>query len=245
MRDRFFYDADGELLIVPQLGTLRLHTELGVLDVAPGEICLVPRGVKFRVELLDGQRARLRLRELRPARCGCRTSARLARSGWPTRATSRRRSPPTRIVKATSGWWRSTAAACGRPRSITRRSTSSPGAATTCRTSTTSTCSSASTRSRSTTPIRRSTACWRRRRAVPGTANVEFGCFPPRWIGRRAHVPPAAVPPQRGQRVPRADSRSVHRQGRGVRPGQRQPAQLHVGARTRRRGLRARAAAPS
>jgi homogentisate 1,2-dioxygenase len=57
MRDRFFYDADGELLIVPQFGGLRLHTELGVLDVRPGESCVVPRGVKFRVEVpADGAR---------------------------------------------------------------------------------------------------------------------------------------------------------------------------------------------
>jgi homogentisate 1,2-dioxygenase len=50
MKDRFFYSADGELLVVPQLGTLRLHTELGILDVAPGEICVIPRGIVFRVE---------------------------------------------------------------------------------------------------------------------------------------------------------------------------------------------------
>ena len=54
MRDRFFYNADGEMLIVPQQGTLRLHTELGVLDVAPAEICVVPRGIKIRVEVPDG-----------------------------------------------------------------------------------------------------------------------------------------------------------------------------------------------
>lgn len=54
MNGRFFYDADGELLIVPQLGRLRIATELGLLDVAPGEICVVPRGVKFRVDPLDG-----------------------------------------------------------------------------------------------------------------------------------------------------------------------------------------------
>ena len=53
MKDRFFYSADGELLIVPQLGPLCLHTELGILDVSPGEICLIPRGIKFRVELTD------------------------------------------------------------------------------------------------------------------------------------------------------------------------------------------------
>jgi homogentisate 1,2-dioxygenase len=55
MRDRFFYDADGELLIAPQLGALLVRTELGILDVAPGEICVVPRGVKFRVELKDSE----------------------------------------------------------------------------------------------------------------------------------------------------------------------------------------------
>jgi homogentisate 1,2-dioxygenase len=53
MHDRFFYDADGELLIVPQLGALRLHTEFGILEVQPAEIALVPRGIKFRVELVD------------------------------------------------------------------------------------------------------------------------------------------------------------------------------------------------
>ena len=55
MHDRFFANADGELLIVPQLGSLGLYTELGILEVAPGEICVIPRGIKFRVELLDQQ----------------------------------------------------------------------------------------------------------------------------------------------------------------------------------------------
>jgi homogentisate 1,2-dioxygenase len=54
MTDRVFCNADGELLIVPQQGCLRLVTELGVLDVVPGEIAVLPRGVRFRVELLDG-----------------------------------------------------------------------------------------------------------------------------------------------------------------------------------------------
>jgi len=54
MRDRYFYDADGELLIVPQQGALRIATELGVLDVAPGEIALIPRGIRFAVELNEG-----------------------------------------------------------------------------------------------------------------------------------------------------------------------------------------------
>jgi homogentisate 1,2-dioxygenase len=43
------------MLIVPQLGSLSLHTELGILDVAPGEICVIPRGVKFRVALPENR----------------------------------------------------------------------------------------------------------------------------------------------------------------------------------------------
>jgi homogentisate 1,2-dioxygenase len=50
-----FYDADGELMIVPQTGRLLLATELGAVEAAPGEIAVVPRGIKFRVELPDGR----------------------------------------------------------------------------------------------------------------------------------------------------------------------------------------------
>ena len=55
MHDRFFYNADGEMLIVPQLGRVVFHTELGRIDAAPAEIVVIPRGVKFRVELLEKQ----------------------------------------------------------------------------------------------------------------------------------------------------------------------------------------------
>ena len=51
MRQRFFYSADGEMLIVPQQGTLTLDTELGRLQAAPQEIAVIPRGTRFRVEL--------------------------------------------------------------------------------------------------------------------------------------------------------------------------------------------------
>jgi homogentisate 1,2-dioxygenase len=53
MGSTYFYDADGELLIVPQEGALRVVTECGVLEVAPGEVCLIPRAMKFKVDLLD------------------------------------------------------------------------------------------------------------------------------------------------------------------------------------------------
>ena len=55
MTDRYFVDADGELLIVPQLGRLRAVTEMGVLEAEPQEILVIPRGVRFRMELPDGQ----------------------------------------------------------------------------------------------------------------------------------------------------------------------------------------------
>ena len=54
MTRRAFVNADGELLIVPQQGRLVLTTEMGVLEVKPGEIALVPRGVVFKAGLLDG-----------------------------------------------------------------------------------------------------------------------------------------------------------------------------------------------
>lgn len=53
MRGRYFYNADGEMLIVPQLGRLRLAAELGVLEVEPQEIAVIPRGIRFRVDVLD------------------------------------------------------------------------------------------------------------------------------------------------------------------------------------------------
>jgi len=51
MQDRYFYDADGELLIVPQQGALRVYTEFGRIDAEPQEIVVIPRGVRFRVDL--------------------------------------------------------------------------------------------------------------------------------------------------------------------------------------------------
>jgi len=54
MERRVFVDADGEMLIIPQQGALRVLTELGMLELEPGWVGVVPRGVKFRVEV-DGE----------------------------------------------------------------------------------------------------------------------------------------------------------------------------------------------
>lgn len=54
MIDRYFTNSDGELLIVPQQGTLDIRSEFGLLKVPPEFVVLIPRGVKFQVELPDG-----------------------------------------------------------------------------------------------------------------------------------------------------------------------------------------------
>ena len=54
MARRAFVNADGEMLIVPQQGRLAITTELGRLEVAPGEIALIPRGMAWSVALPDG-----------------------------------------------------------------------------------------------------------------------------------------------------------------------------------------------
>lgn len=55
MKDCCLANADGHFLIVPQLGALDITTEFGLLHVAPGEICVVQRGMRFSVALPDGK----------------------------------------------------------------------------------------------------------------------------------------------------------------------------------------------
>ncbi|WP_286196769.1 homogentisate 1,2-dioxygenase [Tropicibacter sp. R15_0] len=54
MVDSYFFSADSELLVVPQEGKLRFCTELGVIDIEPQEIAIIPRGLVYRVEVLEG-----------------------------------------------------------------------------------------------------------------------------------------------------------------------------------------------
>jgi homogentisate 1,2-dioxygenase len=74
MKGRYFWNADGELMFVPQQGPLSIFTELGKLEVKPGEIAVVPRGMKFQVAvdgpvrgyLCENYGAAFRLPELGP-----------------------------------------------------------------------------------------------------------------------------------------------------------------------------------
>src|SRR5688572_25950094 len=54
MENAYFFNADGEFLVVAQEGRLRFSTEFGIIDIEPGEICVIRRGVIFAVSLLDG-----------------------------------------------------------------------------------------------------------------------------------------------------------------------------------------------
>jgi len=112
---RVFWNADGELLIVPEQGTLAITTELGRLTAAPGEIVVIPRGIRFRVALPDGEArgyvcenhgAMLRLPELGPIGSNGLANARdfLAPAAW-----FEDRDEPTELVqKFMGGLWATT-----------------------------------------------------------------------------------------------------------------------------------------
>ncbi len=55
MVDSFFVNTDGHLLIVPELGDLQIHTEFGILEIQPKEIAVIPKGIKFQVQLKTSQ----------------------------------------------------------------------------------------------------------------------------------------------------------------------------------------------
>ena len=112
---RVFWNADGELLIVPEQGALAITTELGRLTAAPGEIVVIPRGIRFFVALPDGDArgyvcenhgAMLRLPDLGPIGSNGLANARdfLAPAAW-----FEDRDEPTELVqKFMGGLWAAT-----------------------------------------------------------------------------------------------------------------------------------------
>ena len=106
MVDAYFQSADSELLIVPQAGRLRLCTELGAIDLEPREIALVPRGLVYRVELLEGPARgfvcenygqRFRLPERGPIGANCMANRRDFKA--PVAAFEDRETPSTMTIK--------------------------------------------------------------------------------------------------------------------------------------------------
>ncbi len=51
MKNRYLYNADAEMMLVPESGEMTVHTELGALELSPLHIGVIPRGMKFRIEL--------------------------------------------------------------------------------------------------------------------------------------------------------------------------------------------------
>ncbi|HLR78464.1 MAG TPA: homogentisate 1,2-dioxygenase [Burkholderiaceae bacterium] len=115
MSRRVFYNADAEMLFVPQSGRLRLVTELGRLDIEPCEIAVIPRGIRFRVELPDGTArgymlenfgAPLRLPELGPI--GSNGLANARDFLYPVAWYEDRDEDTELIAKFTGGFWTTT-----------------------------------------------------------------------------------------------------------------------------------------
>jgi len=57
MQNKAYCNTDGDFLLCPQLGTLDIQTEMGMLYVQPGEICVIQRGVRFAVRMVEGESA--------------------------------------------------------------------------------------------------------------------------------------------------------------------------------------------
>ena len=115
MEREAFYNADGEMLFVPQLGGLRLRTEFGVLEIEPGEIAVIPRGIKFRAELLgdvargylcENYGGKFTLPERGPIGANCLANQRDFLS--PVAAYEEDDSPSQLIVKWGGSLWRTT-----------------------------------------------------------------------------------------------------------------------------------------
>ncbi len=182
---------------------------------------MIPRGVRFRVELPDGQArgyvcenygAPFRLPDLGPI--GSNGLANPRDFLTPVAAYEDVDGRTELVAKFMGHLW-------ARRASTIRRSTSSPGTATTRRTSTTCAASTPSARSASTTRTRRSSSCCTRQRTRRASANIDFVIFPPRLLVAAGHLPPALVPPQRGERVHGPGARRLRRQGRGLRARRR------------------------
>jgi homogentisate 1,2-dioxygenase len=112
MTDRYFYNADGEMLILPQQGRACFVTELGTIEASPGEIVLLPRGLRFKVELPDGPSrgyicenygAALRLPELGPL--GSNGLANPRDFLAPTAAYEDKETPCTLVAKFQGNLW--------------------------------------------------------------------------------------------------------------------------------------------
>jgi hypothetical protein len=199
MERRVFVNADGELLIIPQQGSLGSTPSWAHRDRA-GFGRAGPARDEVPGELTDGPARGYVAENYGLPVPPCPTSARSAPTASPIRATSRRRSPGSRIATKRPRSSRNISGSCGRRPSTIRRSTSSPGTAIT-RPGATSCRPVQHDRHRQLRPSRPvdlHRADQPEQRAGPG--QCRFRHLPAALDGRRGHVPPALVPPQRDER---------------------------------------------
>ena len=236
---RFFWNADGEMLIVPQLGRLLFFTELGRIELKPGEICVIPRGLKFRVELLEKEARgyicenygqQFRLPDLGPI--GANGLANPRDFLTPVAAYEDLQENFQVIAKYQGRLWRSEIDHS--PLNVVGwHGNYAPYKYDLSNFNCINTVSfdhpDPSIFTVLTAPSE-----------IHGTANIDFVIFPPALAGGREHLPSALVSPQRDERVHGAGLRPVRRQGGRLRARRRESAQLHERPWTRRGNIRAR-----
>ncbi len=239
MESDYFYNADGEMLVVPQQGSIRFFTEFGRIEAEPGEICIIPRGVKFKVELVDGPArgyvcenygAKFTLPDRGPIGANCLANARDFKT--PVAAFEDKEERSRLTVKWCGGFhvaeighspldvvaWHGNYA----PYKYNLRHYSPVGAILFDH-------PDPSIYTVLTAPSE-----------TAGTANVDFVIFPERWAVAEHTLPPALVPHEHHVGVHGADLRHLRRQARGLRAGRHVAAQLHAAARAGQGGLRPR-----
>ncbi len=237
MQRRVFYCADGELLIVPQEGRQRFVTELGVVEAEPQEIVVIPRGLRFRVELPEGSGrgyvcenygANFRLPDLGPI--GSNGLANPRDFLTPVAAYEDLEGEHELIAKFMGHLWRAKMdhspldvvawhGNCA-PYKYDLRRFNAIGSI------------SFDHPDPSIFLVLHSAS------DTPGTSNIDFVVLPAAHPGDEGHLPAALVSPQHRQRVHGPRARRLRRQGRGLPAGRREPAQQHERARARRRDLR-------
>ena len=215
MKGRYFWNADGELMFVPQQGPLLIFTELGKLEVKPGEIAVVPRGMKFQVAvdgpvrgyLCENYGAAFRLPELGPI--GSQGLAQ-ARDFQAPVAAYEDAGKCEVVAKFMGGLWAADFAHS--PLDVVAwHGDYVPYKYDLARFMTIGTISfdhpDPSLFTVLTSP------------SAQAEGQLRFRDLPAALAGGRGHVPPAVVPPQRDERADGPGARRVRRQGRGVPPG--------------------------
>jgi len=201
MEHRVFYDADGELLIVPQIGRLVLATELGVIEAGPGEIAVIPRGINYSVSGCSTAARGVMSARITERSSVCPSSARSAPTASPMRVTFAHQSPPFedrgRTLPGGGQIRRQSLGRRSRPLTTRRRGLHgnyAPCVYDLARFNTLGTVSfdhpDPSIFTVLTSPS-----------DTPGTANCDFVIFPPRWLVQSIPSSAALVPPQLYERV--------------------------------------------